>query len=89
MSLYFCPEPPLDPPDPEKGLVDCPECYGGYIDESDCCSAPILVGDICSMCDEHCAAIECSMCDGQGLVPRLSKADLEVDEDKDDLNYNI
>ena len=26
--------------------------------ESDCCGAPIIMGDICSGCGEHCESVE-------------------------------
>ena len=70
----------------------CPDCEGEPLDESNCCGAKIILGDICSKCHEHCEPAKCETCEGTGEVDmdaqkaqaredaEESKADMERDE---------
>lgn len=56
--------------EPDLGYRGCPECGGqGEFDESDCCGAPIILGDICGECREHCSKTTCYLCEGKGEIP--------------------
>ena len=62
----------------ELSFKDCPDCQ--EVPESNCCSAPIILTDICSDCKEHCNISECPTCGGCGYVEKTTD-DLQDEED--------
>jgi len=54
---------------PEDNRVECPDCEEtGKVGESNCCGAPILMGDLCAECKEHCEEADCPRCNGDGYI---------------------
>lgn len=69
------------------GSLDiCPDCEGEgkILNESNCCGAAIICGDLCAKCKEHCEPTKCETCDGTGEVSVKTKHQREPEDDRED-----